>query len=371
MHLPVGTIAACALALAWGQASAVPRYTATPLGTLGGAYSRAYAINAHGQVTGEAQRADGTWHAFLWTEGAMRDVDTLGSVESQGLAINAAGHVVGCARSTGSSFAVVYDGEHMQDLRTVTGDAKLACATGINDAGHVVGYRWSSPGPIKEPSFLYADGVVHDVRQAPVAINNRDDLAGTADRYLNPPLGWVRVAGAYLTPYPLLDWASQSFVFAINDDGRAVGWGGSPDGGEAFVFANGVRTDLGTGFTPMAISNRGEIVGQIADHGSGEGRAALYTAQTRYDINALVVAGLDGAILTLAVGINDAGTIAANACTRANPPDPPSLYVPRCKAFRLDPVADAEVPIPVNALWALATLAVAVCAGALPLRRVR
>jgi probable HAF family extracellular repeat protein len=36
------------------------------LGTLGGAYSSAAAINDHGQIVGESLTADGAYHAALW-----------------------------------------------------------------------------------------------------------------------------------------------------------------------------------------------------------------------------------------------------------------------------------------------------------------
>ncbi|CAN5271702.1 hypothetical protein BH23CHL1_BH23CHL1_17390 [soil metagenome] len=48
------------------QASAAEvRYTVTDLGTLGGSFSRANALNDAGQVTGEAETATGESHAFL------------------------------------------------------------------------------------------------------------------------------------------------------------------------------------------------------------------------------------------------------------------------------------------------------------------
>ena len=49
------------------------------LGTLGGVFSSASAINANGQVVGGSQTADGTYHAFSWTAaGGMVDLGTLG-----------------------------------------------------------------------------------------------------------------------------------------------------------------------------------------------------------------------------------------------------------------------------------------------------
>ena len=57
--------------------------------------SRANAINAAGQVVGEAATADGATHAFLYTDGKMKDLGTLHGGNSRAYGINAAGQVVG------------------------------------------------------------------------------------------------------------------------------------------------------------------------------------------------------------------------------------------------------------------------------------
>jgi probable HAF family extracellular repeat protein len=54
-----------------------PRYSVTDLGTLGGGSSTAYAINASGQVTGQAVTAGGAIHAFLYTKRGMRDLNSM------------------------------------------------------------------------------------------------------------------------------------------------------------------------------------------------------------------------------------------------------------------------------------------------------
>ena len=65
------------------------------LGTLGGYGSTAYAINASGQVAGDAETSAGQGHAFLYSNGTMQDLGTLGGTDSQAYGINASGEVVG------------------------------------------------------------------------------------------------------------------------------------------------------------------------------------------------------------------------------------------------------------------------------------
>lgn len=357
MHLPV-SVFACVLALACAQAAAAPRYTATPLGALGGAYSRAHAINARGQITGEAQLADGTWHAFLWTEGVMRDLDTSGGTSSTGYAINAHGHVTGCANKDGSSYGFVHYGDVFQDLRMLAGDIHILCGRAIDDAGRVLGDRWHEFQYSVAPSFLYDAGTVRDAPQTAMALNGRGDMAGTAYFHVNAPQGWVSIAGVvtYLTTWG----GPESYVNAINERGEATGALGCC----AIVRSAGTTSSIGTlDGAPYsfgrAINDHGEVVGD------SYGRAFLYTRGRMLDLNSLVVAGLDGEALTDARGINDSGSIVANSC-RSGPP-----YPAPCKAYRLDLLADAGAPVPANAPWGLAALALLLAGTGMFVARMR
>jgi probable HAF family extracellular repeat protein len=122
------------------------------LGTLGGSFSNATAINASGQITGWADDLSGAQHAFLWnpttpngTVGVMTDIGTLGT-KSLSNAINDAGDVVGGYHPTGTVINLVgfiYSNGTMQDLTNlVSGSPGIMVDNGfgINSLGQIVAF---------------------------------------------------------------------------------------------------------------------------------------------------------------------------------------------------------------------------------------
>jgi len=117
----------------------------TPLGTLGGSWSIAYAINDQNQIAGQAYtRGNRAAHAFRLSDGQMVDLGSLGGSSSWGLAINNSGTVVGYATTRANEYHafVSADGGRMQDLNRLippnTGWV-LGEAHGINDVGQIAG----------------------------------------------------------------------------------------------------------------------------------------------------------------------------------------------------------------------------------------
>jgi len=93
----------------------------TDLGTLGGTYSRAYAINKTGQVVGASLTSSEEMHPFLYSNGTMIDLGTFGgSGWSEAYDINDAGQVVGYSQTfLENDAAFLYTDGHLWNLGTL------------------------------------------------------------------------------------------------------------------------------------------------------------------------------------------------------------------------------------------------------------
>ncbi|HYM76562.1 MAG TPA: HAF repeat-containing protein [Candidatus Dormibacteraeota bacterium] len=118
----------------------------TKMGTLGGSWSQGYAINNKGQVTGLAYTKNGSAHGFIANCGscALHDLGTItGSTSTVwGFAINDSGVVVGQTTFQGTYHAFVYSGGKMKDLNSMIPAGSgwvLTEANGINAVGQIVG----------------------------------------------------------------------------------------------------------------------------------------------------------------------------------------------------------------------------------------
>jgi probable HAF family extracellular repeat protein len=123
--------------------------------TGGATYAFPGGINSSGQVVGVSTSASGD-EPFLWTpstpngaSGSMVSVGHLpGQVGGGGVAINAAGQVVGNARASASGFhAMLWTPDSpngatgaMTDLGDFSGGIDFSHAYSVNASGHVVGY---------------------------------------------------------------------------------------------------------------------------------------------------------------------------------------------------------------------------------------
>ena len=205
------------------------------IGTLGGAYAQAYAINDAGYITGASQTQRMapmlTTHAFIYRLptppyprfNRMVDLGALAGLSSYGMAINSYNHVVGystIATNDERVHAFLHDGTKMIDLGSLGGPGNrwgsdLSVALGVNKYDQVVGYTYLpvvGEMPIQQVAFLWnraSDGSGQMVNlstllyrkdkdyllSSATGINDRGQIAATA-YYM--PTGAVRAV--LLTP---------------------------------------------------------------------------------------------------------------------------------------------------------------------------
>jgi probable HAF family extracellular repeat protein len=222
------------------------------LGSLGGNYAVAYAINDAGQIVGESSLPNEVEiHAVLWQNGVIKDLGTLGwtgglgAPASEAVGINARGQAVGWSYTlSGNLRAFLYkDGK----MRRLTGlETTVARAYGIDSLGRVVGHLGDFTAP---RAFRWQAGVLTKL--------------GT----LGGPTSKAR---------------------AINNAGKIVGWATKASGAfRAFLWQNGVMTDLGTlggsSSEATAINKSGQVTGTAAT-ATGEGHAFVWKSGVMSDV---------------------------------------------------------------------------------------
>jgi probable HAF family extracellular repeat protein len=201
------------------------------------------------------------WAASDWT---LVDIGTLGGPGSYGAAVTNAGVVVGCADvASGGTHAFVYRNEVMQDLGTGTDSPDgNSCALAVNNGGTVAGR--SATGELvvwKDGSVtrLGVTGNVGDINGAGVVVGSYVTAGGNrAFMYRDgvlTNLGTLDDSDPYAT----------SAATAINGRNQIVG----TSNGHAFLYERGAMRDLGTlgGGSSFArdINARGDVVGMSGD----------------------------------------------------------------------------------------------------------
>ena len=330
------------------------------IGTLGGSYAIAQAVNSSGQVVGtsitDASGEIPTFHAFLYSNGTMLDIDTLGGTDSVANAINSSGQVVGRMFTTnGESRAFLYDSTGMHDLGTLGGTN--SAAYDINDSGHVVGIADTTGG--EQHAFLYDGTTMYDLGtpggtySEAIEINNAGQIIGYGFNANSQYVGFLHdstgmheilmgngissidrftesgvVAGKFqgTNGYEhafvydsngmhsmTLSGGRNSMIRDLNSSGQAVGVSIATTGEQYAVLYDG--TSL-VNLTPnnvfsyaTAINSSGDVVG-ITETPSEEQYVFLYQDEVLTNLNALITD--NGVEIYDPVGISDSGQIVVN-----------------------------------------------------------
>lgn len=292
-------------------------WSITGLGTLGGDYSTAWAINDSGQVVGESLNADGDFLAFI----------------------------------TGP------DGVGMTGLIALGG--KPSNAYDINDSGQVVGEFWANPNTNPQSFITGANGtgltIIPDDLHMVKSINNSGQVVGNDIGFNRPFITDANDAG--MTYLGTLG-GDYSVAQDVNDSGQVVGVSTNTnsisDYGHAFITgANGVgMTDLGTldgdnSSYASAINDSGQVVGNSVVGGNYNAEfnahAFLFSNGEMIDLSLLAPVVAAGWTFLHAVDINDNGQIVGEGVLHG-----------LTQAFLLSPIP--AVPEPETYLMLLAGL---------------
>jgi probable HAF family extracellular repeat protein len=189
--------------------------------------SQTRSINDSGQVVGDKVYDDGRYRATLWKNGASYDLGAISSTNhSAACGINNAGQVVGWSwTSEFRSHAFIWNSvDGMQDMGTLAVPVSVmaeSTALDINDVGQVVGradeyyskdqtFVWSKSNGMQKVSAL----------SWPNSINNQGVIAGVSSS-TNQAAIWSETDG--LRELDILpDWL-YSQAWYINDIGQVVG----------------------------------------------------------------------------------------------------------------------------------------------------
>ncbi len=313
LSLALSACAASGLtALAAAPAAAVTStYTMTDLGSLGDGVSLGFGINATGEIVGRSylKKTVSTTGCppthmcvthpadpFSWVAGKMTDLGSLGGIFSEALAVNRTGDVVG--DSNGDAF-LVHNGK-MSDLGP-------GAARGINDFGEIVGGTSLHAFLVSGGQMTTLPDLASSGYSDAKGINNNHQIVGVSNNASDFAHA-VLWSNGTITDLGTLG-GTQSAAYAINGLGQITGWAQTATGAtHVFLWSGGMMTDLGTfGLDPVgeAINNHGVIVGQ-----SSLG-AWIWSGGTFQNLNNLIPPG-SGFTLNDATAINDNGQIVAN-----------------------------------------------------------
>jgi len=321
-----------------GKSASPPTYSITNLGSIGGTISRGNSINNSGWISGFSFVAGNSRrHASLWING--------GSPVDLGTLAGPSGYssVVWPAKSNSGTIAGI-----TQTSIDDPNDETWSCSPFLygvfeNITGKTcVGFVWRDGQMLPLPTLGGPNGFA-------AGANNRGQITGWAendvlDSNCVPPqkLQFRPVIWGpdpnQVRSLPLIAGDSSGSATAINDRGDAIGISGICDqavgrysAAHAVIWTGGkVRDIVGTNGgpywnTPMAINDRGDVVGFVGINGDLDGnllRAFMWTEKGGFSY----LPPLAGDVFSEALGINNKGQVVGISCAAGGVACKPVLW---------------------------------------------
>jgi probable HAF family extracellular repeat protein len=276
----------------------------TDLGTLGGPFSFAWAINSRGQVVGTSRTAsfvDSLYRktdVFLWQDGNLTDIGRYGW-DGAGYGdinprLNDRGQVVWFEKGRGS---VLWDGKATTRLPFAV--------SAMNNGGQLVGIRAGQAVLWESGNLRTLGALPGDSYASPDAINDGGAVVGTSYPSARAFL-WQRGVMRDLGSLPGLE---ECYAGAINAKGQVLGYctTGKPYRHHAFLWDRGAMRDLGDRGA-AALNDRGQVAGVMRVDGGTH--AFLWQDGKVHDLGTL------GGRRAHVTGINNGGQVIGSSYTR-------------------------------------------------------
>jgi probable HAF family extracellular repeat protein len=223
----------------------------TDLGLLGGTNAYALSINALGEIVGFTDTATGT-EAFLYTAGVKRPLWPVPAMNSYAYGINHRSHIVGYIEAATGADGFIYNKEGEIIFIEGLGGTRTY-AFGINDLNEVVGSA-SIPGDTRMAAFVWKDGAIVSLSDnLPLnsgwelvearGINRFGEIVGSG--FKDGREAAFLLANGQVRDLGMLEGATNSYAFGLNDSGHVVGACNMADGtAQAFLWKDGVLLRL-------------------------------------------------------------------------------------------------------------------------------
>ncbi len=268
----------------------VTRYTVADLGVLQNHQSsRAFGVSEHGVVVGESTQNFLTQNAFMCKKsGAMHEVmNFFGVGQCVAVAVSDSGHITGyyCDENGISHGWLLYgenNGNKIRNLGTLGGN--FCIPYDVNSSGVVVGCSFNPD--YKNHAFMWNDGVMTDLFPTSdfafaTGINDAGEIVGFFVNESFESIAFLRREKGEVINLGSFDHTGLAFSNAngVNNHGQVVGRSSTLSGySHAFIFTDGEMCDLGTlrkvngtsdtSSEAFKINNHGIVIGESVSLGS-------------------------------------------------------------------------------------------------------